>query len=92
MENTPLTPEQVIEKFEAKIAEKTNGFASSNDVETLKSELDLKLIFNLPSFAFRTNIVTDASSIELSIISTGSFSIKGLFFWSLYATAIPSFS
>ena len=36
MENTPLTPEQVIEKFEAKIAEKTNGFASSNDVETLK--------------------------------------------------------
>ena len=43
MENTPLTPEQVIEKFEAKIAEKTNGFASSNDVETLKSELSNEL-------------------------------------------------
>jgi len=43
MENTPLTPEQVIEKFEAKIAEKTNGFASSVDVETMKSELSNEL-------------------------------------------------
>ena len=43
MENTPLTPEQVIEKFEAKIAEKTNGFASSNDVATLKTELSNEL-------------------------------------------------
>lgn len=37
--NNPLTPEQVVEKFEAKIAEKTNGLASTVDVETLKTEL-----------------------------------------------------
>lgn len=43
MANDPLTPEQVIEKFEAKIAEKTNGLASQGDVETLKSELSDEL-------------------------------------------------
>ena len=43
MANDPLTPEQVIEKFEAKIAEKTNGLASHGDVETLKTELSDEL-------------------------------------------------
>ena len=43
MANDPLTPEQVIEKFESKISEKTNGLASTVDVETLKIELTNEL-------------------------------------------------
>jgi HK97 family phage major capsid protein len=40
MANENLTPEQVIEKFEAKIGEATKGLVSSDVVEGLKSELE----------------------------------------------------
>jgi len=40
MANENLTPEQVIEKFEAKIGEATKGLVSSEAVENLKSELE----------------------------------------------------
>lgn len=39
MENNDLTPEQVVEKFEAKISEQTKGLATNDDVATLKEEL-----------------------------------------------------
>lgn len=39
MENNDLTPEQVVEKFEAKITEQTKGLASNDDVATIKEEL-----------------------------------------------------
>lgn len=41
MANENLTPEQVIEKFEAKIGEATKGLVSSDVVEGLKSELEV---------------------------------------------------
>ncbi len=40
MANENLTPEQVIERFEAKIGEATKGLVSSEVVEDLKSELE----------------------------------------------------
>lgn len=62
MENTNLTPEEVVSRIESKINEKTQGFVSNDELTAIKSEI--QAVKEIAEKADMTSVKTEIAKLE----------------------------